>query len=280
MRQGLAMHESNYSEIPNSSTARITQQIATTKKECSRLQPSKTGETLHLLGGRVDSVAGREAGIDWHGASRSAIQGVTVQGYPIGVRHTWSMNATVEGVATFDCPRGFVARSGRAAGYPDSSHHADSQSNLMVYRNTVYNAPDDGIVGYEIDGSCHNRFEFAVAQGTRCQTAWRIHPRQRGSQTMMRGCWLEITEGCDTAIYYDGQDSDLIVDGLRFHKKRAPGVVIDMSGAKHCALTVRHCWWDVMPRVRMHRSCERLIRVEPRQGFTRRQFMDAIEWVG
>lgn len=261
-------------------TARVTQQIATTLAECRRLQPSQTQSTLQLVGGRVDSVANREAGIDWHGASRSAIQGVTVQGYPIGVRHTFAMQATVDGVATMDCRRGFVARSGRAAGYPDSAHHADSQSNLMRYVNCTYNAPKPGLVGFEIDGSCHHSFTQCGVQGYYCETGWRIHPRQRGSQTLLERCWLECVRGCDTAIYYDGEDSDLIVDGLRFHRTRAPGIVIDMSGAKHCALTIRHCWWDEVPRVRMHRSCERLITVEPKQGFTRQQFMEAIEWVG
>lgn len=274
------MRDANYPEIPDSSPGRITQQIATTLAECRRLQPSQTQSTLQLVGGRVDSVANREAGIDWHGASRSTIQGVTVDGYPIGVRHTWSMSASLTGVATFNCPIGFVAQSGHAAGYPDSRHHADSASNVLHYLNCTYNAPPNGAAGVILDGGCQVTYDGLVIQGHRCGTGLHLRPRHARSVTRVQQAWLECVDGCDTFIDYDSEDSELVVSGLRFHLDRAPGVVIDMSGALRCTLRLECNHWPVVPKIRMHRSCERYLYVAPKQGFTRRQFMDAIEWVG
>lgn len=130
------------------------------------------------------------------------------------------------------CHGGFVWLDGTAT---------NSASNLFVCDQTRVQAID-ATSCYHVNGARNTSFRNCVAEGRDTIYAWYIvdYP---GSTTILDQCWVEFRGRCQTVIRYIGDNSTLIVRGLRMSTDNTE-YIINAKKSENCRIVVDESIYD------------------------------------
>lgn len=130
--------------------------------------------------------------------------------------------------------------------WPDAEH-SNSASNQAYFRQARYHGQSEDGVAFIAQGLSKVEYVLCTVEGEACKLGWSIEFKHANAGCSIKDAHIEVP--LKTAIYFDGYNSVVNIDGLRFSKPDIPEVLLDCRGDQWSTVNVTNNTWPKVPPI-------------------------------